>query len=119
MTSSRPPLASRRCQALPSGTKPLAVTAVARLLPEVPGWKHSGGRLQRTFQFGGFHQTMAFVNAVAWIAHSEDHHPDLAVSFGGCSIAYSTHSVRGISMNDFICAAKINALFDSDPAPRR
>ena len=62
---------------------------------------------------------MAFVNAVAWIAHAEDHHPDMHISFNRCSVAYHTHSIDGISMNDFICAAKINALLEGAPAPRR
>ena len=62
------------------------------------------------FQFKNFHETMAFVNAVAWIAHREDHHPDLEIGYKHCHVHYSTHAVGGLSMNDFICAAKIDAL---------
>ena len=51
---------------------------------------------------------MSFVNAVAWIAESEDHHPDLVVKYGSCGVKYSTHSIGGLSENDFICAKKID-----------
>ena len=119
MSMPRPRLSARKCKALPAGTKPMTATAIARLLPAVPGWERLGGRLRRVFLFGDFHQTMAFVNAVAWIVHAEDHHPDLGVKFNRCDIAYNTHSIRGISMNDFICAAKINVLLDDAPAQRR
>lgn len=66
--------------------------------------------LTRTFTFADFHRTMAFVNAVAWIAHHQDHHPDLSVSYSGCTLNWSTHSVGGLSINDFICAAHVDAL---------
>lgn len=69
-----------------------------------------GGALCRTFSFPDFHHTMAFVNAVAWIAHEQDHHPDMTVSYGRCTLAWSTHSVKGLSLNDFICAARVDAL---------
>lgn len=69
-----------------------------------------GGVLTKTFTLAEFHHTMAFVNAVAWIAHEQDHHPDLAVSYKHCTIRWSTHSVGGLSINDFICAARVDAL---------
>jgi len=68
------------------------------------------GAIEKTYRFGNFHETMAFVNALAWIAHAEDHHPDLALSYGRCTVRFNTHSVGGISINDFICAAKVDAL---------
>ncbi|MBA4108212.1 MAG: 4a-hydroxytetrahydrobiopterin dehydratase [Leptothrix sp. (in: Bacteria)] len=84
------------------------------MLTQVPDWAidHSvaGGVLHRTFSFKDFHATMAFVNAVAWIAHDQDHHPDLAVSYNRCTLRWSTHSVAGLSLNDFICAARVDAL---------
>jgi 4a-hydroxytetrahydrobiopterin dehydratase len=67
-------------------------------------------RIRRTFRFSDYYQTIAFVNALAWVAHREDHHPDLAVGYNHCSVTYSTHSVGGLSENDFICAARIDAL---------
>jgi 4a-hydroxytetrahydrobiopterin dehydratase len=66
--------------------------------------------LAKSFGFGNYHETLAFVNAVAWIAHREDHHPDLAVSYNRCRVAWHTHSVGGLSENDFICAARVEAL---------
>lgn len=73
-------------------------------------WQLRDGAIEKSFSFANFHETMAFVNALAWICHTEDHHPDLAVSFKRCVVRYQTHSVGGISVNDFICAAKADAL---------
>lgn len=70
----------------------------------------SGEAISRTVRFSNYYQTMAFVNALAWIAHAEDHHPDLEVGYNRCLVRYSTHAVGGLSENDFICAAKIDAL---------
>jgi len=66
--------------------------------------------ISRTFRFSNYYQTLAFVNALAWIAHGEDHHPDLEVGYNRCLVRYSTHAVGGLSENDFICAARIDAL---------
>ena len=74
------------------------------------GWLRVEGALQKAFEFPDFHHTMAFVNALAWIANAEDHHPDLQLSYGHCTVRFNTHSVGGISINDFICAAKVDAL---------
>jgi len=104
-------LSQRGCRPLPAGTPPLSGTEIARLLVEIPGWENAEGTICRTFQFANFHETMAFVNAVAWIAHREDHHPEMKVGYNSCRVAYNTHSIGGISKNDFVCAAKIEALF--------
>ena len=68
------------------------------------------GRIFKIYRFANYHETIAFVNAIAWVSHHTDHHPDLEVGYNRCRVAYSTHSVGGISLNDFICAAKIEAL---------
>jgi 4a-hydroxytetrahydrobiopterin dehydratase len=83
---------------------------IDRHLAQAPGWALSNGAIERRFDFADYHRTMAFVNAVAWVAHVEDHHPDLAVSYNRCTVRFNTHSVGGISINDFICAAKVDAL---------
>lgn len=83
---------------------------IETLLPQVPGWAHTGTHLQRVFSFGNYHETLAFVNALAWICHQEDHHPELVVTYNRCTVRFDTHSVGGVSINDFICAAKANAL---------
>jgi 4a-hydroxytetrahydrobiopterin dehydratase len=78
----------------------------------LPGWVRvpGGGAIRKTFRFADYYKTMAFVNALAFIAHREDHHPDLGVHYDRCVVEYSTHDVGGISRNDFICAAKAEAL---------
>lgn len=105
-------LADKPCQPCPKGTPPLADSLAQSLLAEVPGWSLNAETtvLSRSFKFGNFHATMAFVNAVAWIAHQTDHHPDMHIGYNRCHIDYSTHSIGGLSENDFICAARINAL---------
>jgi 4a-hydroxytetrahydrobiopterin dehydratase len=74
------------------------------------GWKLIDGALEKSYPFANFHETMAFVNALAWIAHREDHHPDLAVSYGRCTVRFNTHDVGGISASDFFCATAVDAL---------
>ncbi|GLS95777.1 putative pterin-4-alpha-carbinolamine dehydratase [Piscinibacter gummiphilus] len=85
-------------------------TQVHDHLAQLSSWKSTGGAIEKAFTFKNFHETMAFVNALAWIAHTEDHHPDLQVGYDRCTVRFSTHSVGGISVNDFICAAKADAL---------
>lgn len=99
-------LAARRCR--PSVTK-LDPKDSERFLGQVAGWQVEADMLVKAFPFKNYYETMAFVNLVAWIAHREDHHPDMAVSYNKCRVAFSTHSVGGLSENDFICAAKIEA----------
>ena len=84
---------------------------IGHMLKGVQGWAYSDGMIRKTFDFKNY-QTMAFVNATAWISHREDHHPDITVGYNKCDIAYITHAIGGISENDFICAAKIDVLFD-------
>jgi 4a-hydroxytetrahydrobiopterin dehydratase len=74
------------------------------------GWKLIDGALEKTFPFANFHETMAFANALAWVAHQENHHPDLAVSYGSCTVRFNTHDVGGISVSDFHCASAVDAL---------
>ena len=104
------PLAEKRCKACAPGTPALSQNQISLLLPELPEWELRSGELCREFKFTDYHHTMAFVNAVAWIAHREDHHPDMKVGYNRCEVRYSTHSVNGLSENDFISAAKVDAL---------
>jgi 4a-hydroxytetrahydrobiopterin dehydratase len=85
------------------------------LLKQLDGWTlaDDAKMISRDYQFKGFYKTMAFVNAIAWIANSENHHPDLEVGYGHCLVKYNTHAIDGLSENDFICAAKIDALINS------
>ncbi len=105
-------LSVKKCQPCEGGVCPLPVRDAQTLLSQVPGWNlHAEGKeIRREFRFRNYYETMAFVNAVAWIAHGEDHHPDLEVYYNRALVRYSTHAIGGLSENDFICAAKINKL---------
>ena len=105
-------LAGRECKPYPKGTPALNLEQATELLREIPGWSivTDSTAISREFRFKDFHQTMAFVNALAWIAHQTDHHPDLEVGYNRCQVTFSTHSIGGLSDNDFICAARINSL---------
>jgi 4a-hydroxytetrahydrobiopterin dehydratase len=112
MTLPRPmhPLALQHCQAL-EGQPPLTPAQISSHLAQAPGWAFDGTHIHKRFDFADYHRTIAFVNALAWVAHQEDHHPDLRVSYNQCTVRFNTHSVGGISLNDFICAAKVDALW--------
>ena len=105
-------LSTLKCQACEGGVEPLTRNQSKAMLEKVDGWKinEAGTIITRVFDFKGFYKTMAFVNAVAWIANQELHHPDFEVSFNQCVIHFTTHAINGLSENDFICAAKIDRL---------
>jgi 4a-hydroxytetrahydrobiopterin dehydratase len=92
----------------------LTPTEVVMRLAAAPGWKLSGdgadAAIEKAFSFANYHETMAFVNAAAFVAHREDHHPDLSVRYNRCVVRFNTHDVGGISESDFECAARIDAL---------
>lgn len=100
-----------RCAPLAPSARMDAASCEARLAA-LPAWRCVDGALQREFGFADFHHTMAFVNALAWIADREDHHPDLQLGYGRCQVRWNTHSAGGVTINDFICAAKVDALVD-------
>jgi len=97
------------------GAPGLDADAVASLSKQVPEWNVSadGKDISRRFAFENYHHTIAFVNAVAWVVHGENHHPDLQVSYGACVVRFTTHDAGGLSENDFISAAKLDALLSS------
>ena len=105
-------LARKRCKPCEGGVKPYTTAEVQQLLKGMKGWAIEDGKLAKTYPFTNYYQTLAFVNALAWISHREDHHPDLGVHYNKCRVEYSTHAIGGLSENDFICAAKCDALFD-------
>jgi 4a-hydroxytetrahydrobiopterin dehydratase len=105
-------LVEKHCKACGPGTKAMPQVEIDLLLPELPGWEAKNGEIFRTYKFENYHQTMAFVNGVAWVAHREDHHPDLEVGYNRCKVRFSTHSAGGLTENDFISAAKVNALLE-------
>jgi len=105
-------LKSKTCKPCAPGTAPLSRPQAVSLLAQLPGWSlnDAASEIARTFKFKNYYETMAFVNALAWVAHREDHHPDIEVGYNRCHVRFSTHSIKGLSENDCICAAKINAL---------
>ena len=103
-------LEHEKCRPLPSGTPPLAQEQIDSRLARLPGWEYKDGAIGKTFAFGSYAGTIAFVNGVAAIAQREDHHPDMLVGYDKCRVTYCTHSIGGVSENDFICAARIEAL---------
>jgi 4a-hydroxytetrahydrobiopterin dehydratase len=110
--------AELRQRACRHATRALDAGNVARLLALVPAWTLHDNQLSRTFGFPDYYRTMAFVNALAYVSHAEDHHPELTVTYKTCTVRYATHSVNdgqgGLSDNDFICAAKADALITPD-----
>jgi 4a-hydroxytetrahydrobiopterin dehydratase len=107
-------LVSKHCEACEGIGEALSADQVALLIPQLDSaWevKDDHKEIQRSFKFANFYETMAFINGVAWIANKENHHPDLAVGYNYCTIRYSTHALQGLTHNDFICAAKVDALF--------
>lgn len=94
----------------------LNATGVIEYLAAVSDWQQDGARIARTFKFKDYYETLAFVNAIAYVIHAEDHHPELTVTYNRCLVKFDTHTANngqgGISENDFICAAKVDAIFE-------
>lgn len=95
----------------------LTATQIIANLAKVEGWKlHGDGAdvaIEKTYRFDNFLKTMAFVNALAFIAEQQDHHPELLVTYGSCSVRFNTHDVHGVSRSDFECAALVDALLST------
>jgi 4a-hydroxytetrahydrobiopterin dehydratase len=100
-------LASRKS---PAKAKAVDSKAAADYLKALNGWGMKGKEISKTYSFKNYYETMGFVNAIAYIANKQDHHPDLEVGYNKCTVKFSTHSVGGLSENDFICAAKVQGL---------
>ena len=110
MVTPKPSLEARKCKPHKKGDHPLDIASIKGYLSQLPDWKRSGKEIVKTFTFKNFYETIGFVNALAYIANSENHHPVLEVEYKTCKVRYSSHDVGGVSENDFICAAKIDAL---------
>jgi len=106
-------LSQQRCTPISKSDAVLSESQILKYSEELNNlWPTDETRssISREFQFKNYYETIAFINAVAWIVHAQDHHPDLNVSYNRCLITFSTHSIAGLSVNDFICAAKINEI---------
>lgn len=104
-------LTNKQCKPCEGGVPALTTAEANVLLKKIQGWELNDKLISKTYSFKNYYQTMAFVNAVAWISHREDHHPDMTVGYNKCVVNYTTHALNGLSENDFICAAKVDKLF--------
>jgi 4a-hydroxytetrahydrobiopterin dehydratase len=107
MTTSLESLALQPCV---RGAARLSNAGIEAALAALPGWSHVADRIAKTYRFANYHETIAFVNAVAWIAHRTDHHPDLSVHYNRCVVSYATHDAGGVTQNDVVCAARVERL---------
>jgi len=105
-------LAKGKCKSCEGGVAPLSESEADVLMASLKGWSRSGNTIAKTIRFNDYPETIGFVNASAWISQREGHHPDLLVGYNQCTVSYTTHAINGLSENDFICAAKIDALFE-------
>ena len=103
-------LANRRCQPCEGGIAPLPAAECQTRVTALPGWTLGEHWIEKTFVFANHHQAMAFVNALAWVSHREDHHPQTTLGYKDVTVRYWTHAIGGLSENDFICAAKVEKL---------
>jgi 4a-hydroxytetrahydrobiopterin dehydratase len=105
-------LTNKKCVPCEGGIDALTKNEAENLLKNTPGWElnENATEIQKRFNFKGYYKTIAFVNAIAWIAQAEGHHPDLEVHYNNCLVRFSTHAVNGLTENDFICAAKVEAI---------
>lgn len=107
-------LKDQSCETIEKGSKAMIIPRIESYLSQMPGWDVplDYQTLTKTFPFKNYHQTVAFVNAITWVAHKEDHHPEICFGYNECKVILTTHSIKGLSQNDFIMAAKIDALLD-------
>lgn len=105
-------LLEKKCTHLETG---LTEAEVVQYLTAVEGWSLQSGAICKTYTFNNYYETLAYINAIAYVIHAEDHHPELVVTYNRCTVKFNTHSVNagkgGMSENDFICAAKVDAIF--------
>ncbi len=107
-------LLASSCKAL-EGSKALQPKAITAQLAAIDGWSLKSGAIEASFSFKNYYETIAFLNALAYVVHREDHHPDITFGYNSALVRFNTHSVKGISLNDFICAAKCSAIYASRP----
>ncbi|MFD1794660.1 4a-hydroxytetrahydrobiopterin dehydratase [Paracoccus aurantiacus] len=105
-------LANRTCTACKDGTPPLGADDVKRMLTELNDWTLSddGTTISRRFEFKGFAKAVEMANLAAWLGNKQGHHPDVAFGWGYCLVSFTTHAAGGLTENDFICAARLDAL---------
>jgi len=109
-------LTTQHCQSCEGGIDKLDTSAIEAHLQQLhKNWSTNTAKthIQRQFSFQNYYQTTAFINGIIWVTHREDHHPDIEFGYNTCTVSYTTHAINGLSLNDFICAAKVDALLVS------
>ena len=108
-------LTDKHCVPCEGGVDAIERSAAEQMLADIPGWSLSedSKMISRRFEFKGFFRTMSFINAMAWVVNNENHHPDFSAGYNYCEVGFTTHAIDGLSENDFICAAKVNALVEN------
>ena len=112
MSSVAEELVRKKCSPCEGGVEPLTDAQVGPMLKGLAGWQRDGEKIVKEYTFKDHYQTQAFTNAVMWVSHREDHHPCLTVGYNTCRVEYWTHTIGGLSENDFICAAKVDMLLE-------
>jgi len=103
-------LSQKKCLPCEGGVDPMSETEIQTMMSNFPDWEFTNGRLTRKWELKNHYEAMAFVNAIAWISHKENHHPYITVGYRDVLVEYWTHAIDGISENDFICAAKVDEI---------
>ena len=108
-------LTDKHCVPCEGGVDAIVRNDAEAMLADIPGWELSANAkmISRRFEFKGFFRTMSFINAMAWVVNNENHHPDFSAGYNYCEVGFTTHAIDGLSENDFICAAKLNALIEN------
>lgn len=109
-------LTSKHCKSCEGGVEVLSNTEIQRFMDVIDsGWNTTQNHtIERKFTFTNYWQATAFVNAIAWIAHKEDHHPDILLTYNTVTVSWTTHAISGLSENDFICAAKTDQVLENE-----
>lgn len=105
----------KHCIPCEGNTLPLAKDRINQLLRELPDWQlnETNTQIAKVFSFKNYYHTIAFVNAIAWMTHQENHHPVIEIGYNRCMVRYTTHAIKGLSENDFICASKVDNLLNN------
>ena len=105
-------LTDKKCTPCEGGVAPMTAPQIEQMLGQVDQWEYVEDHIEKTYNFKNYYETISFVNAVAWVSNQEGHHPNMEVNFRDCKVNYWTHAIGGMSENDFICAAKVDALYE-------
>lgn len=105
-------LSNQHCVPCEGGQRPMTSAEIQEYLQQLPEWSLNKAQttISRRFEFKGFQKTISFINALAWVVNPENHHPTLEAGYDYCVVHFTTHAIKGLSPNDFICAAKVDGL---------